>query len=234
MPVDPDADIVVTGLDWAPPFAQGLVRDIRARWALEEVGRAYCGRPLRYGDQKEAAHRARQPFGQVPTYEEGEVTLFESGAIVLHIAQVNDGLLPAGAAERADATGWLFAALNTVEPAITDLAFATIFERHEPWSKPRIPSIKARIREQLAVVSERLGDADWLGTDFSAGDLMLIAVLRQLRGSRLVEEYPNLAAYVARGEARPAFKRALADQLAGFTGEAPPEFAEWNNQGEQK
>lgn len=213
--------ITITALDWVPDMAKGLVRDIRARWALEEVGQAYEVRLLRFGTQREPAHRARQPFGQVPTYEEGGLTMFESGAIVLHIAEQHAGLLPRDAAGRARAMQWLFAALNSIEPPIWDRVYATVFEADESWSKPRLPAVEARVREKLGELSGRLGQAEWLDGAFSAGDLMMISVLRILRGSGIVEEYPNLAAYVARGEARPAFQRALAAQLSGFTGKPP-------------
>lgn len=215
---------VITAFDWVPDLARGLVRDLRVRWALEEVGQPYDVRYLPLGEHKADPHRRLQPFGQVPTYEKGGLALFESGAIVLHIGQHHAGLLPADAGARARATEWLFAALNSVEPPIMDFAFATVFERDEPWSKPRTPAVMARLRERLKELSDRLGDRDWLDDGFSAGDLMMVTVLRIPRGSGLVEEHPNLAAYVARGEARPAFQRALSDHMAGFTGKAPPDF----------
>lgn len=218
---------VITALDWVPAPARGLVRDLRVRWALEEVGQPYDVRYLAFGDQKAAPHRRCQPFGQVPTFEQDDLVLFESGAIVLHIAQRHAGLLPTDAAARARAIAWLFAALNSVEPPIMDLAVATIFERDESWSKPRTPAVMARVRERLGETATRLGGAEWLDGRFSAGDLMMVSVLRMLRGTAVMAEQPNLAAYVARGEARPAFQRALADQLAGFTGEAPPGFTEF-------
>jgi glutathione S-transferase len=221
----------ITALDWVPESARGLVRDLRVRWALEEVGQPYDVRHLVFGTQKDDPHRRRQPFGQVPTYEKDGLVLFESGAIVLHIAQQRAGLLPADENARARAIAWTFAALNTVEPPIMDLAFATVFERDESWSRPRIPGIQARIRERLGETAGQLGEADWLDGAFSAGDLMMISVLRMLRGSRLVEEHPNLAAYVARGEARSAFQRALAAQMAGFTGTAPPGFTSGESRG---
>lgn len=234
MPVDPAAPITITAYDWVPSFAKGLVRDLRVRWALEEVGRSYNVRFLPQGTQKRADHRALQPFGQVPTYEEGDLALFESGAIVLHIADQHDGLLPSDRSKRARAIEWAFAALNTVEPPISDLAIATLFERDEAWSEPRLPSVRARIDERLEELSHRLADNDWLDGDFSAGDLLMVTVLRALRGSGLVERHANLAAYVERGEARPAFRQALADHMAGFTASPPPQFAEWDKEGEQK
>ena len=237
MPVDPAAPITITAFDWVPDFARGQVRDLRVRWALEEAGRAYAVRFLPQGSQKAPPHRARQPFGQVPTYEEGDLVLFESGAIVLHVAErFGGGLLPSDPASRARAIEWAFAALNTVEPPIMDHAIATLFEAGEPWSKARLPSVRARIDERLDELSHRLGEADWLDGTFSAGDLLMVAVLRIVRADGLLDRNPNLAAYVERGEARPAFKRALADQMAGFTGDPPPGFAEWDakRKGEKK
>ena len=215
---------VITAFDWVPWFAKGLVRDLRVRWALEEVGQDYDVRYLPQGTQKAPAHRALQPFGQVPTYERGGLTLFESGAIVQHIAEAHGGLLPDDANGRARAIEWMFAALNTVEPPIMDYAIATLFEADQPWSKPRLPAIVARISERLDELSRRLGENQWLDGGFSAGDLLMIAVLRQLEGTPMAAMHDNLAAYVARGEARPAFQRALAAQLAGFTAEPPPEY----------
>ncbi|TCP37096.1 glutathione S-transferase family protein [Sphingomonas sp. BK235] len=218
---------VITAFDWVPDFARGQVRDLRVRWALEEVGQPYRVRYLAQGEQKAPPHRARQPFGQVPTYEEGELVLYESGAIVLHLADSRDGLLPDDRLGRARATEWAFAALNTVEPPIMDHAIATLFEADQPWSKPRLPAVEARIAERLGEVAARLGEREWYDGAFSAGDLLMVAVLRILRDHPLLAAQPTLAAYVARGEARPAFRRALADQLAGFTGSPPPGFAEW-------
>lgn len=217
----------ITAYDWVPDFARGQVRDLRVRWALEEVGQPYEVRYLEQGSQKAPPHRAIQPFGQVPTYEDGDVILFESGAIVLHIAERHGTLLPADPAGRARAIEWMFAALNTVEPPISDHAIATLFEAGKPWSKPRLPSVRARIDERLGELSDRLGENEWLEGEFTAGDLMMVAVLRSLEGSDMLRSYDNLAAYVARGTERPAFKRALADQLAGFTGSPPPQIAAW-------
>ena len=224
----------ITAFDWVPDFAKGQVRDLRVRWALEEVGQPYDVRYLSQGQQKTGDHRARQPFGQVPTYEEGDLTLFESGAIVLHIAETHDGLLPTHRAGRARATEWAFAALNTIEPPIMDLAIVTLFEAGQPWSKPRQPSVEARIHERLKELSDRLGDRQWLdGDTFTAGDLLMAAVLRIVEGEGLVERYDNLAAYVQRATARPAFERALAAQMAGFTGTPPAEFLEWERKQKQ-
>ena len=216
---------IITAYDWVPWFARGQVRDLRVRWALEEVGQGYDVRYLAQGSQKEPLHRQLQPFGQVPTYEAGGLTLFESGAIVLHVAETHGGLLPDDAGGRARTIEWMFAALNTVEPPISDYAIATLFEAEEPWSKPRLPAIMARISERLDELSRRLADNDWLDGSFSAGDLLMIAVLRQLKGTPLERAHDNLAAYVARGEARPAFQRALTAQLAGFTAKPPSEYA---------
>lgn len=227
MPIDDNAAIRITAFDWVPDFARGQVRDLRVRWALEEVGQSYAVRFLPQGSQKAPPHRARQPFGQVPTYEEGDLTLFESGAIVLHIAETQGQLLPTDRPAKSRAIEWAFAALNTVEPPISDHAIATLFEVDQPWSKPRLPEIEKRIDERLGELSTRLGESDWLDGDFSAGDLLMVAVLRMVKDTSLLDPYPNLKTYVARGESRPAFRRALADQLAGFTGDTPPEFAQW-------
>lgn len=218
---------VITAFDWVPDFAKGQVRDFRVRWALEEVGQPYDVRYLSQGEQKGSEHRARQPFGQVPTYEDGELTLFESGAIVHHIASTWPGLFPEDAAGRALATEWMFAALNTVEPPIGDLAYVDIFEADKPWSKPRRPSVEERIATRLKEVSLRLGEQDWFHGDFSAGDLIMVSVLRIIEDDPLLAAHPNLVAYVKRGTDRPAFRRAIDAQMAGFTGSPPPGFAEW-------
>lgn len=222
----------ITAFDWVPGFARGQVRDLRVRWALEETGQGYDVRYLSQGEQKGPAHRDRQPFGQVPTYQADGLTLFESGAIVLHIAESHPGtLLPSDPAARARAIEWMFAALNTIEPPIMDHAIATLFERDKPWSQPRLPAVCARIDERLGELSRRLGERIWLDGDaFTAGDLLMVTVLRIVAGDGLLDGYPNLVAYVARGEARPAFAKALADQLAGFTGSAPPQIAAWLEQ----
>ena len=230
MPVDPNAPITITAFDWVPDFAKGHVRDLRVRWALEEVGQSYAVRLLAQGDQKEAAHRRLQPFGQVPTYEEGDLTLFESGAILWHIAERFPGLMPEDGHARAKALEWMIAALNTVEPYVSDRIMATLFEAAEPWSEQRLPAVDARLSERLKEAADRLGEAEWYTGSFTAGDLMMVSVLRALEGESLLDAHPNLAAYVARGTARPAFRRALADQMAGFTGNPPegidPEMAD--------
>lgn len=214
----------ITGYDWAPDEGRGLVRDMRVRWALEEVGQAYHMRLLSWGEQKQSHHRARNPFGQVPAYEEDGLVLFESGAIVLHIAEARPGLLPADAAGRARAITWMFAALNTVEPVVWDLVMARVIEGDKDWSNARMPAVEARLRERLGELSAALGESEWLDGEFSAGDLLMVAVLRNLNRSGILQSYPNLAAYVARGEARPAFVRALAALKADLTGKPP---ADW-------
>ncbi|WP_230770856.1 glutathione S-transferase family protein [Sphingomonas sp. Leaf4] len=218
---------VLTAYDWVPDFARGQVRDLRVRWALEEIGQPYDVAYLAQGTQKREAHRALNPYGQVPTYAEGELVLFESGAIVLHLARIHRRLLPDDPGGAARASEWLFAALNTVEPPIADHATATIFEAHEPWSRARLPGIEARVRQRLAETAARLGEREWYDGDFSVGDLMMVSVLRLLRDDVLLAGEPTLAAYVARGQARPAFARALAGQMAGFTGAPPPGFDRW-------
>jgi glutathione S-transferase len=207
----------ITAFERSPDRGKGLARDMRVRWALEEVGQPYDVRLLSFGEMKEAAHRALHPFGQIPTYEEGDLALFESGAIVFHIAERHAGLLPDEAKPRARAIAWMFAALNTVEPPIFDRSLATILERGEPWYEQRLRSLEDSIRTRLGDLSSHLGDADWLEGEFSAGDLLMVTVLRRLNGSGILEERPNLSAYVARGEARPAYKRAFDAQLAVFT-----------------
>lgn len=209
--------ITITGFESSPDRGQGLARDMRVRWALEEVGQPYQVRLLSFAEMKEPAHLARHPFGQIPTYEEGDLTLFETGAIVFHIAQRHPGLLPDDEDARARAITWMFASLSTIEPPILELANARLLERDKPWSAARMPLVEDRVRERLKPLSARLGDAEWLDGPFSAGDLMMVSVLLRLRASGLLDEYPDLAAYVARGEARPAYQRAFADQLAVFT-----------------
>jgi len=208
--------ITITAFERSPDGGKGLARDMRVRWALEEVGQPYEVRLLSFSAMKESAHRMLNPFGQIPTYEEGDLALFESGAIVLHIAERHAGLLPDDANARARAIAWMFAALNTVEPPILDRGIAALLERDKPWYAARMPMLDQRVRDRLSQLSVHLGDADWLDGEFSAGDLMMVTVLRRLGGSGLLEEQPNVSAYVARGEARPAYKRAFADQLAVF------------------
>ena len=207
----------ITTFERSPDGGRGLARDMGVRWAFEEVGQPYDIRLVSFSEMKEPAHRALHPFGQIPTYEEGDLALFESGAIVLHIAERHVGLLPDDADARARAIAWMFAALSTVEPSIVDLSTAMILERNETWHAQRLPLVKDRIRDRLGQLSVRLGEADWLEGAFSAGDLLMVSVLRRLNASGILQEYPNLSAYVARGEARPAFRRAFDAQLAAFT-----------------
>ena len=211
----------ITAFERSPDRGRGLARDMRVRWALEEVGQPYEVRLVSFGAMKEPAHRALHPFGQIPTYEEGDLVMFESGAIVFHIAERHAGLLPDDANARARAITWMFAALSTVEPPILDLQTVKLLERDKSWYEQRLPLVEHRIRERLSQLSIRLGDADWLDGAFSAGDLMMVAVLLRLKASAMLDEYPRLAAYVARGEARPAYKRAFAAQLAVFTDKSP-------------
>jgi glutathione S-transferase len=206
--------ITITAFERSPDGGKGLARDTRVRWALEEAGLPYDVRLVSFRAMKEPAHLALHPFGQIPTYEEDGLVLFETGAIVLHIAQRYQGLLPADDHARARAVTWMFAALNTVEPPILELVTARIFEGDKPWASERIPLVAERVRDRLAPLSARLGDADWLDGDFSASDLMMVSVLLRLRPSGILDEFPTLAAYVARGEARPAYQRAFAAQLA--------------------
>ncbi len=205
--------ITITAFERSPDGGQGLARDTRVRWALEEVGQPYEVRLVSFRAMKEPAHLALHPFGQIPTYEEGDLALFETGAIVLHIAQRYAGLLPADANARARAVMWMFAAVNTIEPTILELANARLLEGDKPWTKERMPLVKDRARDRLRQLSVRLGEAEWLDGGFSAGDLMMASVLLRFRNSGLLDEFANLAAYVARGEARPAYRRAFADQL---------------------
>ncbi|HEY8615047.1 glutathione S-transferase family protein [Phenylobacterium sp.] len=207
---------VITAFRASPDRGRGLARDMRVRWAFEEVGQPYDVRLLSFEAMKQPSHLARHPFGQIPTYEAGGVALFESGAIVLHIAEQHPGLLPEDPAARARAVTWLFAALTTVEPPIVERSMASILERDRPWYAQRLPMLDENVRTRLRQLSAHLAGADWLDGAFSAGDLMMVTVLRRLDGSGLLEEWPDLAAYIARAEARPAYQRAFADQLAVF------------------
>jgi glutathione S-transferase len=209
--------LTITAFEASPDKGQGLARDMRVRWALEEVGQPYAVRLLSFAEMKQPAHLALHPFGQIPTYEEDDLVLFETGAIILHIAQSHPGLLPENADARARAIEWMFAALNTIEPPILEFANAKLLEGDKPWTAERMPLVEGRIRDRLKPLAARLREADWLDGDFSAGDLMMVEVLRRLGGSGLLEAYPNLAAYIARAKARPAFERAFAAQLAVFT-----------------
>jgi glutathione S-transferase len=211
----------ITAFEQSPDRGKGLARDVRLRWAFEEVGQPYDVRLVSFNEMKEPAHRALHPFGQIPTYEEGDLALFESGSIIFHIAQRHAGLLPEDANARSRAITWMFAALSTVEPPILDFQNAKLFERDKPWYEQRLPLVEDRLRDRLDQLSRRLGDSEWLDGAFSAGDLMMVHVLQRLKPSGKLDEFPVLAAYVARGEARPAFKRAFAAQLAVFTGKQP-------------
>lgn len=204
----------ITVFERSPDGGKGLARDTRVRWALEEAGQPYEVRLVSFAELKKPAHLALHPFGQIPTCEEGDLTLFETGVIVFHIAEQHAGLLPEDANARARAITWMFAALNTVEPPILDLVTARIVEGNRSWSQERLPLVIDRIRARLEQLSTRLGDADWLDSAFSAGDLLMVSVLLRLRMSGILDEYPNLAAYVVRGEARPAYRRAFAAQMA--------------------
>jgi glutathione S-transferase len=206
----------ITAFASSPDRGRGLARDMQVRWALEEVGQPYDVRLVSFREMKEAPHRGRQPFGQIPTYEDGDLTLFESGAIVLHIAQAHAGLLPNDANARARAIAWMFCAHSTIEPVIVARESAMLIERDESWHQARLPMLEKRIRGCLTDLANRLGDAEWLDGAFSAGDLLMVGVLRRLHSSNMLKEYPNLAAYVARAEARPAFRRAFDAQLAVF------------------
>ncbi|WP_027168178.1 glutathione S-transferase family protein [Mesorhizobium sp. WSM3224] len=204
----------ITAFEHSPDGGRGLARDMHVRWALEEVGQPYDVRLVSFDAMKQPAHLALNPFGSIPTYEEGSLALFESGSIVLHIAERHAGLLPDDANARARAIAWMFAAFSTVEQPILDRTTAVILEHDTPWHDERLPLVDDRIRKRLGELSRHLGDCDWLDGAFSAGDLVMVGVLRRLQRSGLLNEFPNIAAYVARGEARPAFKRAFEAQLA--------------------
>jgi glutathione S-transferase len=206
----------ITAFERSPDRGRGLARDMRVRWALEEAGQPYNVRLVSFKAMKEPEHLALHPFGQIPTYEEGGFVLFESGAIVLHLAQRHSGLLPRDENARGRAIAWMFAALNTVEPPVVELGMAKLLEANETWYEQRMPLLKDRVRRRFGELSARLGNADWLEGEFSAADLLMVSVLLRLPGWGMVEEFPNLAAYVARGTARPAYQRAFEAQLAVF------------------
>ena len=213
--------VVITAFERSPDGGKGLARDTRVRWALEEVGQPYEVRLVSFRAKKEPAHLRLHPFGLIPTYEEGDLALFETGAIVFLIAEHHAGLFPDDANARARAITWMFAALNTVEPPILELGIAKLLESDKPWHAARLPLVEDRVRDRLKQLSARLGAADWLDGAFSAGDLMMVSVLLRLKASGILDEYPNLVAYFARGEARPAYKRAFAAQLAVNTSKPP-------------
>jgi glutathione S-transferase len=221
MPVDSTASSEVTAYRWVPDFAQGLVRDLRVRWALEEIDRPYRVRLLDVTKPRPDEYFCEQPFGQVPAYRDDEVQLFESGAILIHLGLQDERLLPADHAQRMRAIAWLIASLNSVEPAIFPLLIINVFNKGEPWTEEARPKFLERLNSRLKCMSDALGDKEWLEGRFTIADLMLVTVLRQLRGGKTVDQFPNLAALVARGEARPAFQRALADQLEVFAKNQP-------------
>jgi glutathione S-transferase len=222
----------ITAFEWVPPIVQGLVRDVRCRWAFEEVGMDYDVRLLELGENRGEAHRALQPFGQIPTYSDGEIEIFESGAIVLHIARLKPGLLPAEPATEARAIAWIFSALNSVEPLIFDYQLATFFDRAEDYAKLFLPKAIERLRERLGDLGKALGRRPWLvGDQFTAADLVMVSVLRQIKDTDMLAEQQDLSAYVARGEARPAFRKALAAHLKAFEAAKPPA---WFTQGEKQ
>ena len=212
---------IITAFESAPDRGRGLARDMAVRWAFEEVGQPYDVRLVSFRAMKEPAHLALQPFGQIPTYEDRDLALFETGAIILHIAERNEGLLPRDANARARAIAWMFAAKSTVEPVIVEAEVARLLEGDKSWTPERLPMIEDRIRGRLSDLSKHLGDAGWLDGEFSAGDLLMVNVLRRPAGAAIAAEFPNLTDYVARGEARPAFKRAFDAQLAVFTAKQP-------------
>ena len=221
MPIDPEASCEITAFSWVPDFAAGLVRDLRIRWALEEIGRPYRVRLLDAAGPRPADYFLEQPFGQVPCYRDDDVKLFESGAILIHLGLQDERLLPEDSNGRARAIAWLIAALNSVEPAIFELIAIDIFNRGEEWTLQRRPQVADKIHARLKLLADALGDRDWFEDRFTIGDLMIVSVLRQLRHTDLVTKHPSLAALVDRGEARPAFQRALADQLAVFASNQP-------------
>ena len=221
MPLDPNSEIEITAFRWVPGFAQGLVRDLRIRWALEEIDRPYGVRLLDATKPRPQEYFCEQPFGQVPIYKDNEVELFESGAILIHLGMQDERLLPTDPNGKMRGIAWLIAALNSVEPAIFPLLMINIFNRGEPWTAEAAPKFVERLNGRLKCVSDALGDKEWLEDRFTIGDLMLVAVLRQLRGTGILDKLPNLAALVKRGEARPAFQRALSDQLAVFREHEP-------------
>lgn len=205
---------ILTAFERSPDGGKGLARDMRVRWALEEVGQPYEVRYVSFAAMKQAAHRARNPFGQIPTYEDGGLVLFESGAIIFHIAGRHAGLLPADAEARERAIAWMFAAVSTVEPPILEFASAWLFESKQSWAAERMPMLEERVHVRLRDLSARLGEAEWLDGSFSAGDLMMVHVLQRLAPSGMLARHRGLAAYVARAEARPAYRRAFAAQYA--------------------
>ena len=221
MPIDTNAPAEVTAFRWVPDFAEGLVRDLRIRWALEEIGRPYRVRLLDAMNPRPAEYFHEQPFGQVPAYRDDEVQLFESGAILIHLGLDDERLLPEDPQGRGRAIAWLIAALNSVEPMIFELVNIDVFNRGQDWTRERRPQVVEKIEARLQLLADALGDREWFDDRFTIGDLMMVSVLRNLRHTDLIAGQPNLAAYVARGEARPAFQQALTDQLAAFREHQP-------------
>lgn len=223
MPVDPNSDIEITAFRWVPPFAQGLVRDLRLRWALEEIGRPYRVRLLDATQPRPSEYFCEQPWGQVPVYKDKDVELFESGAILIHLGMQDERLLPTDTQGRMRGIAWLIAALNSVEPAIFPLILVNVFNRNEAWANEARPKFMERIEARLKGLAESLDDKEWLEDRFTVGDLMMVTALRQLRDDDVLTQFPNISAFVKRGEARPAFQKALSDQLATFREHQPPE-----------
>ena len=221
MPVDPNSEIEITAFRWVPPFAQGLVRDLRLRWALEEIGRPYSVRLLDATKPRPADYFCEQPWGQVPVYKDKEVELFESGAILIHLGMQDERLLPTDTQGRMRGIAWLIAALNSVEPAIFPLILVNVFNRDEAWANEARPKFMERIEGRLKGLSDSLGEKEWLEDRFTVGDLMMVTALRQLRNDDVLTQFPNISAYVKRGEERPAFQKALSDQLAVFRENEP-------------
>jgi Glutathione S-transferase len=216
MPVHPSATTILTAFDNVPAFARGHVRDLRIRWALEEIGRDYTPQFLDAMAPKPAEYRDWQPFGQVPAFDDGTVRLFESGAILLYLGEQDQRLLPRDPAGRWNATSWLIAALNSVEPMVMQIVNLDVFQAGKPWAAEARPSTVEQVKARLKSTERALGDKQWIADDFSVADIAMITVLRNLDGSELLDRFPGLAEYKARGEQRPSFERALADQLAGF------------------
>ncbi len=221
MPVDPNSEIEITAFRWVPAFAQGLVRDLRLRWALEEIGRPYSVRLLDATKPRPAEYFCEQPWGQVPIYKDKEVELFESGAILIHLGMQDERLLPTDPQGRMRGIAWLIAALNSVEPTIFPLILVNVFNRGEAWADEARPKFMERIEARLKGLSDSLGDKEWLEDRFTIGDLMMVSALRQLRNDDILNQFPNVSTFVKRGEARPAFQKALSDQLAVFREHEP-------------
>src|SRR6476469_705528 len=221
MPINPNAEIEITAFRWVPPFAQGLVRDLRLRWALEEIGRPYGVRLLDATKPRPAEYFCEQPWGQVPIYKDKEVELFESGAILIHLGMQDERLLPGDTQGRMRGIAWLIAALNSIEPTIFPLILVNVFNRDEAWANEARPKFMERIEGRLKGLSDSLGEKEWLEDRFTVGDLMMVTALRQLRNDDVLTRFPNISAYVKRGEERPGFQKALSDQLAVFREHEP-------------